>query len=147
MYHRIYCSNFEVKNKLMLPFQNSSELHVAFYKKAIEIGSLSKMISGYLNADLSVLNPNGREDDSIYFSGDIIRQSDSLAPHIMRVQQEHFSEQKHQHAESIRGLTNRLFKNCHRLEKCNSDGREFLSILKKELQKFKKLQKNWMLTI
>ena len=93
MRHRIYCSNFEVKNKLMFPFQNSSELHVAFYKKAIEIGSLSKMISGYLNADLSVLNTNGREDDSIYFSGDIIRQSDSLAPHIMRVQQERFSEQ------------------------------------------------------
>jgi predicted outer membrane protein len=131
----------------MLPFQNSSELHIAFYKKAVEIGSLSKMISGYLNADLSVLKPNGREDDSIYFSGDIIRQSDSLAPHIMRVEQERYSEQKYQHVESIRGLTNRLFKNCRRLEKCNSDGREFLSILKIELRKFKKLQKNWMLTI
>ena len=131
----------------MLPFQNSSELHIAFYKKAVEIGSLSKMISGYLNADLSVLKPNGREDDSIYFSGDIIRQSDSLAPHIMRVEQERYSEQKYQHVESIRGLTNRLFKNCRRLEKFNSDGREFLSILKIELRKFKKLQKNWMLTI
>lgn len=131
----------------MLPFQNSSELHIAFYKKAVEIGSLSKMISGYLNADLSALKPNGREDDSIYFSGDIIRQSDSLAPHIMRVEQERYSEQKYQHVESIRGLTNRLFKNCRRLEKCNSDGREFLSILKIELRKFKKLQKNWMLTI
>ena len=131
----------------MLPFQNSSELHIAFYKKAVEIGSLSKMISGYLTADLSVLKPNGREDDSIYFSGDIIRQSDSLAPHIMRVEQERYSEQKYQHVESIRGLTNRLFKNCRRLEKCNSDGREFLSILKIELRKFKKLQKNWMLTI
>jgi len=124
----------------MLPFQNSSELHIAFYKKAVEIGSLSKMISAYLNADLSVLKPNGREDD-------IIRQSDSLAPHIMRVEQERYSEQKYQHVESIRGLTNRLFKNCRRLEKCNSDGREFLSILKIELRKFKKLQKNWMLTI
>ena len=46
MHHRIYCSNFEVNIKSMLPFQNSSELHVAFYKKAIEIGSLSKMIFG-----------------------------------------------------------------------------------------------------
>ena len=47
MHHRIYCSNFEVNIKSMLPFQNSSELHVAFYKKAIEIGSLSKMISDF----------------------------------------------------------------------------------------------------
>lgn len=128
-------------------FQSSSELNKAFYKKAIEIGSLSKIISNYLRADLSVLKPNGREDLNVYFSGDIIRQSDSLAPEIMKAEQEPFSEQKQKHAETLKWLTNRLFFNCSRLEKCNSDGREFISILSKELHKFKKLQKNWMLTI
>ena len=128
-------------------FQSSSELNVAFYKKAIEIGSLSKMISDYLKADLCVLKPNGREDTDIYFSGDIIRQSDSLAPEIMKAAQEPFSEQKQKHAEILRSLTKRLFLNFRRLEKCDSEGREFVSILHKELRKFKKLQKNWMLTI
>jgi hypothetical protein len=124
-------------------FQSSSELNLAFYKKALEIGSLSKVISGYLRADLSVLKPNGHEDTNIYFSGDIIRQSDSLAPEIMKAEREPFSEQK----QTLKWLTNRLSINCSRLEKCNSDGREFMTILKRELQKFKKLQKNWMLTI
>ncbi|MBT7850331.1 MAG: hypothetical protein P8M66_05500 [Flavobacteriaceae bacterium] len=128
-------------------FQSSSELNLAFYKKALEIGSLSKVISNYLRADLSVLKPNGEEDSNIYFSGDIVRQSDSLAPEIMRAEQEPFSEQKQKHAETLIWLTNRLFINCSRLEKCNSNGREFLSILNRELRKFKKLQKNWMLTI
>ncbi len=128
-------------------FQSSSELNVAFYKKAIEIGSLSKMISDYLKADLCILKPNGREDTDIYFSGDIIRQSDSLAPEIMKAAQEPFSEQKQKHAEILRSLTKRLFLNFRRLEKCDSEGREFVSILHKELRKFKKLQKNWMLTI
>ena len=128
-------------------FQSSSELNLAFYKKALEIGSLSKVISNYLRADLSVLKPNGEEDSNIYFSGDIVRQSDSLAPEIMRAEQEPFSEQKQKHAETLIWLTNRLFINCSRLEKCNSNGREFLSILNIELRKFKKLQKNWMLTI
>ena len=128
-------------------FQSSSELNLAFYKKALEIGSLSKVISNYLRADLSVLKPNGEEDSNIYFSGDIVRQSDSLAPEIMRAEQEPFSEQKQKHAETLMWLTNRLFINCSRLEKCNSNGREFLSILNRELRKFKKLQKNWMLTI
>jgi hypothetical protein len=128
-------------------FQNSSELHIAFYKKAVEISLLSKLISNYLKADLSVLKPNGQEDTDIYFSGDIIRQSDSLAPEIIKVVQEPFSEQKQKHAETLKWLTNRLFINCSRLEKCNSDGREFMSVLNIELQKFKKLQKNWMLTI
>ena len=130
-----------------MAFQSSSELNLAFYKKAIEIGSLSKIISNYLRADLSVLKSNGHADQNIYFSGDIIRQSDSLAPEIMKAEQELFSEQKQKHAETLKWLTNRLFINCSRLEKCNSDGREFMSILNRELHKFKKLQKNWMLTI
>jgi len=130
-----------------MAFKNSSELNLAFYKKALEIGSLSKVISNYLRADLSVLKPNGDEDTNIYFSGDIVRQSDSLAPEIMRAEQEPFSEQKQKHAETLIWITNRLFINCSRLEKCNSNGREFLSILNRELRKFKKLQKNWMLTI
>ena len=130
-----------------MAFQSSSELNTAFYKKAVEIGSLSKMISDYLKADLAILKSNGHEDTNIYFSGDIRRQSDSLAPEIMKASQEPFSEQKQKHAETLKWLTKGLFINCRRLGKCNSDGREFMSILNRELQKFKKLQKTWMLTI
>lgn len=144
---RVFYSNFGIIIFQVMVFQSSSELNLAFYKKALEIGSLSKVISGYLRADLSELKPNGHEDTNIYFSGDIIRQSDSLAPEIMKAEHEPFSEQKQKHAETLKWLTNRLSINCSRLEKCNSDGREFMSILKRELQKFKKLQKNWMLTI
>ena len=77
-----------------MSFQRTSELHAAFYKKAIEIGSLSKLVSDYLKADLSALKPNGLEDSNIYFSGDIIRQSDSLAPEIIKAEKELFFEQK-----------------------------------------------------
>ena len=130
-----------------MPLQSSSELHIAFYNKAIEIGSLCKMISSYLNADLSSLSSDGREDQNIYFSGDIVRQSNSLAPFIMKIDQEVFSEHKHYYIQTVKWLTRRLLKNCKRLENCNSDGREFLYLLKKELRKFKKIQKKWILTI
>jgi hypothetical protein len=130
-----------------MTFHSSSELNLAFYKKAIEIKTLSQIISDYLRSDLSVLKTNGHEDSHIYFSGDIIRQSDSLAPEIMKAEQEPFSEQKQKHAETLKWLTKRLFINCSRLENCNSDGREFMTVLKRELHKFKKLQKYWMLTI
>ena len=43
-------------------FQDYSELHADFYKKAVEIGSLSKRVSNYLSADLAVLKSNGDED-------------------------------------------------------------------------------------
>ena len=61
------------------------------YNKAIKIGSLSKMISDYLNTDLSTLKLDGTEDINIYFLGDIIRQSSFLAPYIKTVSYTHLT--------------------------------------------------------
>ena len=130
-----------------MSLQNQSKLHLAFYNKAIKIGSLSKMISDYLNTDLSTLKLDGTEDINIYFLGDIIRQSSFLAPYIKKINQEVFSEQRHHYANNIKLLTKKLLINCKRLENCNSDGSEFLSILRTELRRFNIIQKKWLLTI
>lgn len=117
------------------------------YKKAIEILWLSQKISRYLSHDLTPLHRDGSEDKNIYFSGDIVQQSESLAPEIVKAELEIQSENRHKHAEILKQLTKRLYKNCKRLEHCNSNGRDFLPILRKELKKFSKLQRKWMLTL
>ena len=124
---------------------NLSELPV--YKKAIEILSLSQRISMYLNDDLSSLKADGSEDENIYFSGDIIQQSVSLVPEIVNAELERYSERKYKHIASLRRLTNMLYTNSYRLEKSNSNGKDFLPILRSELRKFKKLQRSWLLTL
>ena len=124
---------------------NLSELPV--YKKAIEILSLSQRISMYLNHDLSGLKADGTEDANIYFSGDIIQQSVSLVPEIINAELERYSERKHKHIASLRRLTNMLYTNSYRLEKSDSNGKDFLPILRSELKKFKKLQRSWLLTL
>ena len=117
------------------------------YRKAIEILHISRHISNYLVQDLSGLQANGSEDRCIYFTGDIIQQSISLVPNILRAESEPFSEEKHKYAASVTRLTNMLYKNCERLELSNSNGREFLRILRFELKKFRKLQRTWKLTL
>ncbi|WP_452222574.1 hypothetical protein [Lacinutrix chionoecetis] len=117
------------------------------YRKAMDIFLLSHNISAYLNDDLSALKSDGKEDEHIYFSGDIVQQSVSLAPEIIRAELELYSENKHKHLSKLRTLTNRLYRNCSRLEKCNSNGREYIPVLRKELNKFKKLQRTWALTL
>ncbi len=117
------------------------------YKKAMEIIILSRSISTYLNQDLCYLKPDGSEDSDIYFSGDIIQQSTSLAPEIVNAELERFSDKKYKHIDSIVRLTNLLYNNCKRLERCNSNGREYLPILRSELRKFKHIQHTWMLTL
>ncbi|MFV9550462.1 hypothetical protein [Algibacter sp. PT7-4] len=124
---------------------NLSDLPV--YKKALEIFVLSQSISTYLNQDLSHLKPDGSEDNNIYFSGDIIQQSVSLVPEILNAERARYSDRKHRHIASLKKLTNKLYKNSYRLERSNSNGKDFLPILRSELKKFKKLQSTWMLTL
>ena len=117
------------------------------YKKAVDIIMLSRSISTYISQDLSYLNEDGTEDNDIYFSGDIVQQSTNLAPEIINAERERFSDKKHLHLESLDRLTNKLYSNCRRLERSNSNGRDYLPILKGELKKFRKLQRSWMMTL
>ncbi|MGC1632526.1 MAG: hypothetical protein WA749_10495 [Gelidibacter sp.] len=113
----------------------------------MEIIILSRSISTYLNQDLSYLKPDGSEDNHIYFSGDIIQQSTSLAPEIVNAVIERHSDKKYKHIASLERLTTMLYKNCKRLEQSHSNGREYLPILRSELRKFRRLQHSWMMTL
>lgn len=117
------------------------------YKQAMQIFVLSRSISTYLSQDLSYLYEDGQEDKNIYFSGDIVQQSVSLAPEIINAELHRHTDKKHKHAASVRRLTNRLYRNCKRLETCNSNGKDYLPLLRRELKKFRQLQKTWMLTL
>ncbi|WP_412986173.1 hypothetical protein [Pontimicrobium sp. IMCC45349] len=123
--------------------------NLPIYKKAIEIFALTQKISTYLHADLSPLKQDGTEDKNIYFSGDIIQQSVSIAPEILKaeLEKESYSDKRYKHAEAVNNHSLKLYNSCKRLENCNSNGRDFLPILKKELKKFRKLQQTWMLTL
>ena len=116
------------------------------YKKALDIFSLSSKISSYLNYDLAPLKVDGTEDEHIYFSGDIIQQSESLVPEIIKAVEEKSSKKKYKHAASLKQLTKLLYKNCKRLEQSKSNGKDYLPLLRIELKKFNKLQRTWILT-
>lgn len=131
----------------MPPHSFGNNPHSPLYKKAQEIFTLSRHISFYLSHDLAYLQRNGKEDTNIYFTGDIVQQSVSLAPQILKAESQSFSEEKHKYAASVMRLSNLLYKNCERLEKVNSNGKDFLPLLRKELKKFRKLQHTWRLTL
>ncbi len=117
------------------------------YHKAMEIIVLSRSISTYINQDLEYLRPDGSEDSNIYFSGDIVQQSASIAPEIVNAELARYSDKKYKHVASVERLTNMLYHNCKRLTHCNSNGKDYLPILRSELKKFRQLQKVWMLTL
>lgn len=131
----------------MIPHISNGLPNSPFYRKAMEIFIISRSISTYLSHDICSLNNQGQEDSNIYFTGDIVQQSVSLAPKILKAENEAYSEEKHKHADSLNHLVNALDKNCERLERVNSNGKDFLPLLRNELKKFRILQRNWMLTL
>ncbi|GAA4315927.1 hypothetical protein [Christiangramia aestuarii] len=126
---------------------NQGRRYSALYFKAQEIMKISRRISDYLTPDLASLNENGSESRYVYFTGDIIRQSQSLIWNISKAENEFFQDSRSRYISSVSKLTDRLFRNCENLEYANSDGKEFLPILRKELLKFRKLQRTWRLTL
>ena len=108
---------------------------------------ISRRISDYLVPDMAVLNENGTEDKRIYFTGDIIRNSHSLISNIQKAETEFFQDSRMQYVASVSRLTDRLYRSCEKLEYSSSNGRDFLIILRKELQKFRKLQRTWKLSL
>jgi len=117
------------------------------YKKALDIFKLSQNISIYLNNDLCELKPDGTENCMIYFSGDIVQQSISLVPQIVNAALEPYPEQRHKHIISLKRLIHKIYKNSYRLEATHSNGKDFLPLLRSELNKFKKLQKTWLMSL
>lgn len=113
----------------------------------MEIIVLSRSISSYINQDLAYLRADGTEDSHVYFTGDIVQQSELLAPEIVNAELERYSDKKDKHIAKVERLTNRLYHNCKRLMHCNSNGKDYLPILRNELRKFKQLQKTWVLTL
>lgn len=125
----------------------SSDNHSNIYNKSVEIFHLARQISHYIAHDIAPLQRNGQDDPHIYITGDIVQQSVSLGPEILKAENQPFQDEKYKYATSVLHLANRLYRNCKRLQKTNSNGRDFLPIILKELRKFRKQLHTWRLTM
>lgn len=128
-------------------YNNNAYSKSPIYNKALEILSLSRNISQYLNYEMSTLKHDNREHPAIYLTGDIILHSNYLGDSILEAENEILSENREKHLTAIEKWTYRLHKNCERLEKQSDYGKDFIRLLKYEVRRFRVLQRKWMLTL
>ena len=128
-------------------YNNNAYSKSPIYNKALEILSLSRNISQYLNYEMSTLKHDNREHPAIYLTGDIILHSNYLGDSILDAENEILSENREKHLTAIEKWTYRLHKNCERLEKQSDYGKDFIRHLKYEVRRFRVLQRKWMLTL
>ncbi len=117
------------------------------YYKSLEILHLARHISNYLTDDLSPLKSNGEENQQVYLTGDIVQQSFSIGPHILKAEKHAFQDEKHRHVTSALLLSNKLYRSCKKLENVNSNGKEYLPIILKEIKRFRKSLHQWLVVL
>lgn len=117
------------------------------YFKALDILTLLRHMSYLYCEDLIGPESYGPEDQKIYFTGDIVQQSYSLAPEILRAENQPYAEDKRRYAKRVKLLTKKLFHTCDRLENSPIKSKEFLPLFRKELRQFRKLQRTWALML
>jgi len=117
-----------------------------FYNKSLEIKNISKRISDYIIFELSN-STDYSNSTTLFFSGDIVHQSNIISEEIIKAQLSLISEKKKSHVQKIQWLIFRLVKTCKRIESSCINSKDYISILIKEINKFKLLQKSWLLTL
>ena len=116
------------------------------YNKSLEIKNISKKISDYIIFELSN-STDYSKNTILFFSGDIVQQSDIISEEIIKAQVSLISENKNSHIKTIQWLIFRLMQTCKRIENSSSNSKDYISILVKEINKFKLLKKSWLLTL
>ena len=127
-------------------YPNKTEFYRNFHGKALEIKNISRIIADYVVDELSASTDNSKSK-TLYYSGDIVQQSIIISEEIIKAEKSIFSEKKYFHACTIEWLISRLLITCRRIESSCSKSKDFVTILKKEVKKFKLLQNYWMLTL
>lgn len=113
-------------------------------KKSIEIAKISKHISDYLIYDLNTFQNGISEHPTIYFTGDLVRQSRFLATRIAKFGATKAPQEHKNITDSLTSLTRRLHRYCDQLEKVKSNGKDFVPLLRKELRKLKHIHHRWI---
>lgn len=125
----------------------SGDQHSSLYSKSLEIFQLTRKVSHYIVYDLAPIQRNGKDDPHIYIAGDIVQQSISLGPEILKAENHTFRDDRYRYATSALILSNRLYRNCKQLQRANSNGKDFLPLIISELRKFRKQLHIWRLTL
>ena len=86
-----------------------------FYNKSLEIKKISKKISDYIIFELSN-STDYSKNTILFFSGDIVQQSDIISEEIIKAQVSLISENKNSHIKTIQWLIFRLMQTCKRIE-------------------------------
>jgi hypothetical protein len=120
-------------------------IDLPIYCKALEIFKLSRNVASYISFDKNIIEMHQSTISKDVQAGILTMNSLALAPKIAAAETNSKFEIKMRHARTLKKLSKQLQKACDHLENTNCQGKEFIQLLKNEIQLFKKMQRSWVL--
>lgn len=124
---------------------NVSNLEV--YKKALSVFKLSRALATFISNNKSVLAMHTSTSNLDKYSLELVMDSMSLAPNIASAQVTNNKRLKKSSLVSLRRTHIKLNAYCDYLERNYNQAKEYINVLRKELQAFTKEHSQWERTL
>ena len=122
--------------------QNLNQLVI--YQKSLYIFKLSRHIASYISNDKSVLAMYLSMNKIDKYADNLVMNALGLVPKIVETECQENPGLKLKYAVSLRYFIDRLYQNCLQLESTKIQGKDFVKLLRKELENLRQIHKNYV---
>lgn len=123
--------------------ENSNFTQLPIYKKALEIFNVSRGIACALSDNKHVLEMGYSADINQQYAGEIVTYSLNLMPELAAIQNSSTPGARLKRAKRIQRSAREILSKCKKMDFHNNREREFIMLLRKELQHFDSLFSEW----
>lgn len=127
---------------------NSSEFaNLPVYRQALEIFKVSRAIACSISNNTNIFEMQFSSNSNYQFASEIVSDSMTLAPELARVQNIANPSIRLKRINRIRKASGRILSKSKMLEYNNVKEKEFLHLLKEEIQQFEELLGEWLFNL
>lgn len=126
---------------------NPEEQHLnqlVIYQKSLDIFKLARRITSYITNDKDVLSMYMSDKISYRYADNLLMNALGLVPKIVETECQENPYLKLKYAKSLRYFIDGLYQNCLQLESTKIQGKDFVKLLRKELNNLRQIHKNYV---
>ncbi len=128
----------------MYSAQNKNIKKLTIYKKALEVFKLSRLIAMYITDDKDILSMYLSKRRCDKYADNLVMNALNLVPKIVETEIQEDRSLKLRQAKSLHDCIETIYQDCTRLEMTRVKGKDFIQLLKKELNSLRKIHKSYV---
>ncbi|WP_457617818.1 hypothetical protein [Lutibacter sp.] len=118
--------------------------HSVIYKKSLDVFNLSRRIASYVTDDKDMISMYRSGNKTDNYADNLVMNAYRLVPKIVETEIQENPSLKLKYAKSLRHFIDILNQDCLKLERTITHGKDFVKLLRKELNKLRKIHSHYV---